>query len=56
MWSCPAVKAIWSMRGNKVQKRCIVNEEFVFILEKLLQFLSKKEIELIAVVVRMLWL
>jgi hypothetical protein len=50
LWSFPATKYIWSRCGSKIQKRSIKNAEFVFILEELLQYLGKEDIELMAVV------
>ena len=50
------MKDIWSRCSSKIQKRRIENEEFVYILEELLHLLGKGDIELMAVVTRMLWL
>lgn len=56
LWGCPAAGLIWSMCGSKIQKRCIVNEEFVFIIKELQRYLDNDDKELIEVVARNVWL
>lgn len=55
LWSYPTTKAIWSMCGNKIQKRCIEQVDFVFILEELHRHLDQEDMELMAVVPKNLW-
>jgi hypothetical protein len=43
------------MCGNKIQKRSIVHEDFVIIVEELCRYLDKEEMEIMAVVSRSIW-
>jgi hypothetical protein len=38
------------MYGSKIQKRCIANAEFVFIVEELQQYMDMEDMELMGVV------
>jgi hypothetical protein len=55
-WSCPVAQIIWSMCGSKIQKRSIVYEDFVIIVEELCCYMDKEEIEFMAVVAQRIWL
>lgn len=56
LWSCLATMVVWSMCRSKIQKRSIVHDDFVFIVEKLHRFLNKEDMELMAVHARLVWL
>jgi hypothetical protein len=52
LWGCLAANAILSMCSSKIQKRCIANENFVFIVEELQRYVDMEDMKLIGVVAR----
>jgi hypothetical protein len=56
LWSCPATQIVWSMCGSKIQKRSIMHEDFVVIVDELYCYLDKEEMEIMAVVAQSIWL
>ncbi|XP_059446463.1 uncharacterized protein LOC132178010 [Corylus avellana] len=55
LWDCPTVQIVWSMCG-KIQKRRIMHDNFVIIVEELCHYLDKEEMEVMVVVARSIWL
>lgn len=56
LWECGTTKDVWSLCGQKIQKRSIEHEDFVAIIEILQRDMEPNDMELIVVVARTLWL
>jgi hypothetical protein len=52
LWSCLTAQILWSMCGSKIQKRSIMHEDFVIIVEELSCYLDKEEMEIMVVISR----
>ncbi|XP_042939386.1 uncharacterized protein LOC122274411 [Carya illinoinensis] len=56
MWQCPAARDIWIGSIQVIQKWSSVEDNFLILWEKLIDKLTDKELELVAVLMRLLWL
>lgn len=55
LWGCPIAKSIRGTCGKKIQKRFIVQDDFVLIVEDHHGLLDSKDMELLAITARLLW-
>ncbi|XP_042979938.1 uncharacterized protein LOC122310120 [Carya illinoinensis] len=56
MWQCPAARDVWTGSIRVVQKWSSAEDNFLVLWEKFMDKLSEKELELVAVLMRLLWL
>ncbi|XP_059440747.1 LEAF RUST 10 DISEASE-RESISTANCE LOCUS RECEPTOR-LIKE PROTEIN KINASE-like 1.1 [Corylus avellana] len=56
LWSCPASQDVWLAYMRRIQKTTSEDDDFLNIFEKLLGRLEEDEINLVACVVRQIWL
>jgi hypothetical protein len=52
LWSCLSTRDAWSICGKRLQKTSVENEEFIHIVEELLDKLDDEEFSILALVAR----
>jgi ribonuclease HI len=55
LWDCPSSQDVWCSVGGRLQKRGTGGESFMELVENLMEFLCKEELELFVWTTKMIW-